>query len=83
MSLHGSACHCITLHACIMLLQVLNRSLCAYQFRATDSKCSCPNPCSSTVYPVTYTEVAWPDPSEQLGFYQQFIQPFPAVYGNR
>jgi len=52
-------------------------------FWGDNSLCDCPTPCTEVNYALTTSITDWPNPANQLAFYDKYIKPNPQIYGNK
>jgi len=57
--------------------------MCDYFLWGNNSLCDCPTPCTEIQYAVKTSIAKWPNPSNQLAFYDKYIKPNPQIYGNQ
>lgn len=64
------------------VFDILKNAHCEFLVAKPKLTCNCQNPCQRDDFGWTVSTATWPVVENQLAFYDQYIRPYPGIYGN-
>lgn len=61
----------------------LEKPICRNNLSPTNEYCDCRRLCHTNQYDTTVSISSWPNPANQLAFYEKYIKPHPELYGDK